>query len=166
MSDSMRAGRKISWWLIILTFFLAFLLTILPMPTWTIWLRPAWIVMVLVYWIHVQPLRIGVGVAWLMGLFLDVFCGTLLGEHALAMTIVAFIAVSQRHRFLIFPLFQQSLGILLIVFAYQFILFCTQGFLGELPINSLYWLAPVTSMLLWPWVYVIIQDSQRRFRFL
>lgn len=146
------------------TFLIAFILTLLPMPEWTIWLRPAWVLMVLIFWIMVTPYRINVGVAWLIGIFLDVLHGTLIGEHALAFTIIAYIVTRIQTRFYWFPLSQQGLIVFFLVLFYQAILYCIQGFLGELPRSTWYWAASVTSMLLWPWIFIIMNDCRRRFR--
>ena len=153
-----------NWSVIVTTFIVAFILTLLPMPDWTIWLRPAWVLMALIYWTTAMPYRVNVGTAWFVGLCLDVLNGTLLGEHALALTIVVYFAVRLSSRFRMFPLMQQGLCVFLFVLLYQFILYCIQGFVGELPKSWLYWTSALTSMLLWPWVFVIMHDCRRRFR--
>lgn len=152
------------WFVIPMTFLVAFILTLLPMPEWTVWVRPVWVLMVVIYWVMMAPHQVNVGSAWLAGIFLDVLNGTLLGEHALAMTLVAYITVRMSSRLRMFPLLQQGLIVLLLVFLYQFMLFCVQGFLDQLPSTWLFWAPPVTSMLLWPWVSSIIKDWRRRFR--
>lgn len=145
------------------TIIFAFLLTLLPMPGWTVWLRPAWVLMVLVYWVMMLPEYVNVGSAWITGVFLDVVGGTLLGEHAFALTIVIYLVTRLYSRLRMFPLLQQGLSIFLLVLLYQFILFGIQGFLGELPNSWLYWSSSLTSMILWPWVYSIIRACQLRF---
>lgn len=146
-----------SFFLILTTLIVAFLLTLLPMPGWAVWLRPAWVLMILIYWAMMDPERINVGIAWIVGIFLDVLEGTLLGEHALALTLVVYIVVRMYSRLRMFPLIQQGMSIFLLVLLYQFILFCIQGFLGALPSSWLYWSSSLTSMLLWPWVYSILR---------
>lgn len=153
-----------NWFVIFTTFLAAFVLTLLPMPEWTIWLRPAWVLLVLIYWLAMMPYRVNVGTAWFLGLCLDVLNGTLLGEHALALTIVGYLVVRIHSRFRMFSLVQQGLFVLLFTLLYQFVLYCIQGFAGDLPRSWLYWLAPLTSMVLWPWVFVIMHDCRRRFR--
>lgn len=148
---------------ITITFLIAFMLTLLPMPEWTIWLRPAWIPMVLFYWITLWPHRVNVGVAWFMGILWDVSSGTLLGEHALSLTVMAYLASKMHRRFRLFSVVQQGFIILLFILLYQFILFCIQGVVGNLPKTGLYWLCSVTSMVLWPWIFIILQDYRRRY---
>lgn len=153
-----------NWFVVAATLFVALILTLLPMPDWTVWLRPAWVLIVLIYWGIVAPHQVGIGVAWMMGIFLDVLSGTLLGEHALALTVVIFIVMRLHSQLRMFLVVQQGLWVFLFVLLYQFILYCIQGFIGQLPTTWLYWSPALTSMLLWPWVSTIIRDCRRRFR--
>lgn len=152
------------WFGIFITFVIALVLTLLPMPDWTMWLRPAWVLMVLIYWAMMMPYRVSVGVAFIVGLLVDLLNGTLLGEHALAFTIVIYFVNRLHIRLRIYPLLQQGLSILFFVLLYQFILFCIQGFVGELPDSNLYWLSSITTTLLWPWLFVLMRDCHRWFK--
>ncbi|MDR3492257.1 MAG: rod shape-determining protein MreD [Gammaproteobacteria bacterium] len=153
-----------SWWAIPVTFLVAFILTLLPMPEWTVWFRPAWLLMALIYWSMKLPYRVNVGTAWMIGLALDVLNGTLLGEHALALTITIYFVIRMHTRLRMYPLMQQSLWVCMLVMFYQFILYCIQGFIGSPPKTGLYWAPALTSMLLWPWVFIIMQNHRRRFK--
>ncbi|SRR5579883_548307 len=150
--------------MIALTFLLALMLTMLPMPAWTVWLRPAWVLLIIIYWTMETPYYVNVGLAWFSGIILDVLNGTLLGEHALAMTIVIYLVARMQSRLRMFSLLQQGLMIFLFTLIYQFILYCVQGFQGEVPRNYLYWSASATSMIVWPWVYSVLQSYRRRFK--
>jgi rod shape-determining protein MreD len=140
------------------TLLVAFILTLLPMPHWAVWLSPAWVLMILAYWTIAVPERVNIGIAWLLGIFLDILQGTLLGEHALALTLVIYLISRMVNQLRMYPLWQQSLTICLFVLLYQFVLFCIQGFLGALPMSWLYWMCPFTSLLLWPWVCSILRE--------
>lgn len=153
-----------NWFVIPLSFLLALILTLLPMPDWAVWLRPDWVLLILIYWNITLPYRVNVGTAWFIGLLLDVLNGTALGEHALALTVVSYVVVKMHARLHMFPLLQQGLAVFLLVLLYEFILFCVQGFVGEFPRGWLYWLSSITSMLLWPWIFTIMRDCRRRFR--
>ncbi len=74
---------------IILTLLMALILTILPLPDWAQMLRPQWYTLVLIYWVLALPLRVGVGIGWLVGIQVDVMTGTLLGQHALSLALIA-----------------------------------------------------------------------------
>ncbi len=149
---------------ILSTLLVALILALLPMPDWTIWLRPAWVLMILIYWSMMTPYQVSVGMAWIIGLLVDLLNGTLLGEHALAFTIVIYFVSKMYIRLRMYPLMQQGMTILFFVLMYQFVLYCVQGFIGELPSSNLYWLSSVTSMLLWPWLFVLMRDFRRWFK--
>ena len=153
-----------NWFVIPLSFLVALVLTMLPMPEWAIWLRPPWVLLVLIYWNISLPDNVGIGTAWVIGLILDVLNGSALGEHALALTIVSYFVVRIHAQLRMFPLLQQGISVFLLVLFYQAILFCIQGFVGDLPKGWLYWSSSITSMLLWPWVFTIMRDCRRRFR--
>lgn len=153
-----------NWTVIIITLLVALVLALLPMPDWTSWLRPAWVLMVLIYWAIALPSRVSVGIAWLMGLLIDLLNGTLLGEHALAFTVVVYFVTRIHIRLRLYPLLQQGLSVLFFVLLYQFIIYCIQGFIGQLPGSHLYWLSALTSTLLWPWLFVLMRDCRRWFK--
>jgi rod shape-determining protein MreD len=133
------------------------------MPSWIAAFRPAWVLLVLLFWTLILPGRISITLAWVMGLVLDVLNGTLLGEHALALTAVIYLAARLNNQLRMFSLFQQGMAVFCLVLFYLFILFCIQGFLGVLPDGFFYWLPALTSMVLWPWVFVILRDHYRHF---
>ena len=64
-----------------ISFVLALILGLLPMPAWFENARPEWVALVLIFWVIAMPQRINVGIAWMLGLLLDGFNDTLLGEH-------------------------------------------------------------------------------------
>ena len=100
MTLSPRRGGLI----ILLSFVLALLLTVLPLPEWIRIYRPQWYTLVLIYWTLAAPQRVGVGVGWLTGIIVDVSTGTLLGQHALALSLIAFITHKMHQRVRLFPL--------------------------------------------------------------
>lgn len=153
-----------NWVAILSSIFIALILAVLPMPEWTLWMRPAWVLLVLIYWTIAFPHKVGMAVAWVTGLIMDLLNGTLLGEHALAYTVVIYFVSTMYIRIRMYPILQQSLSVLFFVLMYQFILYCIQGFIGKLPVSHLYWLSSLTSMLLWPWLFILLRDCQYRFK--
>lgn len=151
----------VSRFTIFITLVIAFILSMLPMPNWMIWLQPAWVLMVLIYWAMTIPYQVNLGTAWIMGILVDLFNGTLLGEHALAFTIVIYFVVRIQSRLRLYPMLQQGLSVFIFILMYQFILYCIQGFVGELPRSGLYWISSLSSMLLWPWLFILLRDNRR-----
>jgi rod shape-determining protein MreD len=81
-------------WVIVVSFLLAFWLSEIPLPGGLDRFRPDWVAMVLIYWGMALPHRIGIGVGWGVGLLLDVGRGGLLGQHALALAVVAYLTAA------------------------------------------------------------------------
>jgi rod shape-determining protein MreD len=151
-------------WLIVLSFVVALMLTALPMPDWAgIW-RPAWVSLVLIYWCMALPERVGILVAALVGIHLDVISGTLLGQHALALSVVAFIAIQFYRRVRVLPLWQQGITIFGLVFVQQVLLLWINGIQGMPVMISAYWASPLISMVLWPWIFVVLRDLRRKYQ--
>ncbi|SCZ58054.1 rod shape-determining protein MreD [Thiohalomonas denitrificans] len=151
-------------WAIIASFLVAMILTLMPLPDGAEWFRPEWVAMVLIYWCMALPERVNIGVAWIMGLFLDVARGALLGQYALALTLVAFLTIHLHRRVRNFPLWQQSLAVLVLVALEQLLVLWVKGIIGQSPNSWLYWAPSLTSMLLWPWMFLILRDLRRHFR--
>ena len=85
-------------WLLVPSLGVALLLTLLPLPEWASELRPPWVALTLLYWILAAPERVGVFWGWAMGLLLDVSIGTILGQHALSLAVMAWLMVSLQRR--------------------------------------------------------------------
>ena len=159
----MTSPRQRGGWMIFATFIVALALTALPMPAWASLWRPAWVALVLIYWCMAVPERTGVMVGWSMGLLLDVMSGTLLGQHALGLSIVAFVTHKSHRRVRVLPLWQQGISIFGLVFLYQVLILWVNGIKGMPVQASAYWAAPVISMVLWPWIFVVLRDVRRKF---
>ena len=82
--------------------------TIAPMPDWASPFRPDWVALTLIYWTMMLPRTYSIGTAWIVGIVLDVAQGTLLGQHAIALCFVAYIAVKFHLQFRVFPVSQMS----------------------------------------------------------
>jgi len=152
-----------NWTVIIFSLIVALMLSLLPMPEWAMWARPAWVLLVLIYWSMTLPHRVGVLTAWMIGLVMDLLNANLLGSHAMAYAIVIYLVTRMYTRLNMYPLLQQGICVMIFVILYQFILFCIQGFAGALPASNWYWLSSIVSMLLWPWLFVLMRDCRHRF---
>lgn len=150
--------------IIVLSFLAALLLTAMPLPDWASNWRPAWVAMVLFYWCMALPNRIGIGVGWTMGLLLDVMQGTLLGQNALGLAIIAYFVIKSHQRIRMFPLIQQAFFISFMVLIYLLLSLWVRGIMGIPPESWTYWMPALTSMILWPWFFVILRDIRRRYQ--
>ncbi|MFT5426080.1 MAG: rod shape-determining protein MreD [Gammaproteobacteria bacterium] len=159
----MMLNKNNGGWIIFASLLIAFLLTALPLPAWANDWRPAWIAIVLIYWSMALPSRVGIGIAWCLGLLLDVHQGALLGQNALGLALIAFFAIQTHKRFRLFPLVQQSCLIGFMIVFYLLIESWISGVMGVPPQSWTYWMPAVTSMILWPWLFVILRDTRRKY---
>jgi rod shape-determining protein MreD len=147
---------------IALTALVALILTVLPLPTWLDVLRPAFLVLTVLYWSVNTPRAAGIGLGFLCGLVLDVFQGPVLGEHALALSIVAYIAVREHQRIRSKPAFQQSLVVFAVLVFYEFVVFAIDGWTGHPITSPLRWLHCLTGAFVWPMAAAILSYSEGR----
>jgi rod shape-determining protein MreD len=131
-----------------------------------LWGRAPWVpdlmALVLVFWSIHQPSRVGIGVAFVMGLCMDVHEAGLLGQHALAYTVLSFFAITIHRRLLWFTVPSQALQVLPLFFAAHLIeLVVRMAGGGAFPGPSML-LAPLLEAILWPVVSVLLLVPQRR----
>jgi rod shape-determining protein MreD len=131
------------------------------------WLgRAAWLpdllALVLVFWPIHQPLRVGMTVAFVLGLGMDVHQSALLGQHALAYAALSFLAMAMHRRLLWFSVPSQAAQVLpLFVVAHALTLLVRLIAGDDFPGWSML-LAPVLEALLWPAVSVVLLLPQKR----
>lgn len=145
-----------------LTALFALVFTVLPLPVWLDVLRPAFLVLTVLYWSINAPRAGGIGLGFACGLMLDVFQGPVLGEHALALAIVAYLVGREHQRIRSKPAFQQSLLVFAALIVYEFVLFAIDGWTGHPVTSPLRWLHCLTGALLWPPVAAMLSYSEGR----
>ena len=160
----MRAVHHQGGGVILLSFVAALMLTLIPLPDWATYLRPEWVSIVLIYWCMALPERVGVGIGWAAGLFLDVIHGAVLGQYAMTLALIAYFTLNLHQRLRVYPMGQQALVVLLLILFQQLVVIWIKGFIGESPESLRYWLPSLTTMLLWPWLFVILRDLRRHYR--
>ncbi len=156
--------RTTSLGTILITFLAAILLTPIPLPEFVAPMRPYWVALVLVYWAIEYPDRVGMGFAFLVGIVLDLMTGDLLGRHALSLVVIAFIVARFRLRLRFFPLWQQSLAVAALLLNDAIIQVWIDGLSGAPLPDWRYWLAPLIGLVLWPWVFLLLDSVRRRSR--
>ncbi len=142
-----RASRRLP---VVACMVAALMLAIAPMPDWASPFRPDWVALTLIYWAMMLPRTYSVGTAWIVGIVLDVAQGTLLGQHAIALCFVVYIAVKFHLQFRVFPASQMSATVFAILAFYQFILFWINGVAGVYAPAVTYWGPVITGTLFWP----------------
>jgi len=134
----------------LLTAFVALTLTVLPLPPWLDVLRPAFLVLTVLYWSVNAPRTGGIALGFFAGLMLDVFQGPVLGEHALALSLITYIAVREHQRIRSKPAIQQALFVFVALVFYEVVLFMIDGWTGHPVTSPLRWVHTLTGALIWP----------------
>ncbi len=148
---------------ILTTLLLALVLSVLPMPAEMAFYRPHWVALALIYWCMALPEKVGVGFAFLCGLLLDILTGTLLGQHAFGLSLVAYLTLKSYRRVRVFPLWQQAIFVAVLLLLERVLFFWVNGALGLPTSSPAAWTTPLIGGLLWPWTFIILRDLRRRF---
>jgi len=146
---------------ILFTLLIALMATIMPMPLSVEAFRPDWVLIVLMYWCMALPTRVNVITAWVMGFLLDVLLGSVLGVHAAAMAITVFLMANSFQKIRNFSLWQQSLIIGVLATLYHLIVFWLQRTLIDVTFLMSYLYPVITSIVLWPWVFLLLRKARR-----
>ena len=149
-------NRRRRLWILPVSIIIALLLGLLPLPFLVQGLRPYWLALVVAFWIIEEPERAGLGFAFVVGLVADLAFGTLLGEQALRLVIMAFILQRFRSQLRFFPLAQQALAIGGLLLNDRVVSAAIHLLLGLPQLPWTYWLAPVLGMLLWPPLFFVL----------
>jgi rod shape-determining protein MreD len=144
-------------WIIWFSFALALLLSVVPVPSFMDTARPLWLAMFVTYWMLALPHRVGMITTWLLGLAADVLYGSLLGQNALVLTLVAFLVLTLQQRLRVAPLWSQSLMLLIVFGLAQLVQLWLNVLVGNRPSTLLFLLPVPISALCWPWVSVILR---------
>lgn len=157
---SRRILRPVQPLFIGVTLLLAFVLNLLPFGRFPG--VPDWFALALTFWCIHQPLRVGMALAFVFGVATDVAYGSILGQHALAYVLLAFVATQFSRRILWFPHTQQALHVLPMLLATQVVLFLVALACGrELP-DLLWWLSSLTGTALWsPLTFALLTPQFR-----
>ncbi len=147
---------------VLFTLLLALLLNLLPWSGLTKQLWPDFIALLLLYWVIHQPREIGLGAAWFLGLLMDIADGVLFGQHALAYTLMIFMAQILRPRIQMFSFWQQALYIFGLLLISLVIMLVTRLAFGAAFPGPLYFGSSILGALLWPSLSMVMRIPQHR----
>ena len=156
--------RRESRSLFFLTITAAVLLSLLPLPEMLSPFKPYWVAMVVIYWSLETQNMVSMGLAFLIGLVLDVLSGSLMGLHGLSLVVMVFLVQRFRSRLRFFPPWQQALSVLGLLVNDRIILIWITALLGEPIPTWKYWLPPMVAMVLWPWLFLLLDRMRARTR--
>ena len=139
-------GRTPSTGMITASFVVALVLEMLP---WGGWLVPDFVALVLVFWNVFQPRRVGIALAWLLGIVMDVHSGALLGQHALAYSVLSYGAIALHRRLLWYSIAGQALQLLPLFLLANLVVIVVHLFMTGVGPSWTYFVSPLLTALLW-----------------
>jgi rod shape-determining protein MreD len=155
-------------WLILLSLTIALLLAILHLPEswpqWLGWLRPAWVAMVVFFWVMELPHRMGLVSAWVIGILLDVLYADPLGLNGALLATITYVGWRFYERLRMYSIVQQGVVIFLLVLIGECIRVMVQDLVYDRGWSWGVVLPAFTSLLLWPFLYLLLQRLKLRAR--
>lgn len=144
-----------------LTFIAALMLEGLVFPSDLIWYKPEWTLLVILYWVIALPFKVGVGIAWFLGLLVDLLQGVVIGQHSLTYVIVTAACASLYKRLRMYRRWQQSIFIFLLISINQLVGFWIDHYTGDADPTLMIFMPAVVSAILWPWLFVLLRSIRR-----
>lgn len=153
-------------WLMLLSVLLALLLAVYPLPGVGPWLRPEFVVLLAIYWVMVLPQLAGPGLIWLVGLFQDVVEGAVLGQHAFALVVIAYVCQLSYQRLRNYALWRQAALVFVLVGIHQLLGNWVYSLSGGATKSLMFLLPAFTSALCWPLLVIVMNRLRFRYRLL
>ena len=160
MSFQAANGRFIVW----VTLFIGVISQIMPLPSVVDAWRPAWLLMIVLYWSIALPHRYNILTAWVLGLVLDILLGATLGVRSLAMSLVIYVAILHCQRLRNFPKWQQSLVIMLLICMYHLVIYWVEFVMQEAVFDTDLFLPAISGLVIWPWIFWILRRVRRHYK--
>jgi rod shape-determining protein MreD len=139
-----------------ISLFMALLLQIIPVfPPMAYW-RPQFLLLVVFYWLLKKQHQHGVTFAWLAGMLLDIFSGQMLGRHAIAFSLSAYVLVLLSKKLYNFGLLLQASLVFFVVLFNQ-LLMASISLLYRTDWNiDVLVASAITSALTWPFLSLLM----------
>jgi rod shape-determining protein MreD len=144
-----RPRSSLGWGRIVTVTLAALVLSVLPLPGWLEPLRPDFVALTVLWFTLLSPRLTGLFYAWGAGLALDAFKGVLLGQHALALVVIAYVASKLRLQVRAFPPLQQTAVILALLWLNEFLVFWIDGVAGHEVTDWRRWLSVPVGAACW-----------------
>jgi rod shape-determining protein MreD len=158
--SSRRILLPVKPWFILASLMAALFLNVVPLGRFAA--MPDWVALVLLFWCIHQPLKVGMGAAFVLGLLMDVADASIMGQHTLAYVMLAFGAGVLSRRILWFPLVQQALHVLPILVGTQVIMLLIRLAVGSDFPDLAWFLGGFIGAALWyPLTYLLLLPQYR-----
>ncbi len=123
--------------------------------------KPDFVALVVLYWCIQQPRKLGFAAAWLLGLMMDIADGSLLGQHALAYSVLAFAGIVLHRRVLMFTIKNQILHVIPILLLNDLIVLLIRTLAGADFPGFSYFAGSLIAGALWPVMCFLFKLPQR-----
>lgn len=144
--------------------FVAFVLTIVQLPSWLFHFWPDWIALILVYWALVVPGRIGPFTGFLIGTLLEVLFVRTFGVLGLGLAVLTFLVNALSQQLKMLSIWQQMLFVGLFVGIFKLLTGWLYGIVDDFAITKEYWYSLLGGMLVWPFVFILLEEMRRKAR--
>lgn len=156
--------QRLSLWWFVGTLVFALLSMLVPLPGALEPFKPYWPALLLLYWSLESEDRVTLGLAFMVGLATDLLNGVVLGEQALRLTALVFIALRFRSRLRFFPMWQQALAVLALLLNDRILLLIVRVLAGASLPPASWWISPFVGAALWPFLFLLLDDLRARLR--
>ncbi|HWX65737.1 MAG TPA: rod shape-determining protein MreD [Rhodanobacter sp.] len=156
--------QRLSLWWFIGTLVFALVSMLVPLPGVLEPFKPYWPALILLYWSLESEDRVTLGLAFGVGLAADLLNGVVLGEQALRLCALVFIALRFRSRLRFFPMWQQALAVLALLLNDRILLLIVRVLAGASLPPASWWISPFVGAALWPFLFLLLDDLRARLR--
>lgn len=159
MTDKFNLFSFISIWVSLL---LGLILETMPSPGMFAFIRPTWILLILIYWSMALPHKVSIGTAFIVGILWDLLLGSPLGVHAFSCSLVAFVIAAYFRVIRNLALWQQAAIVGALTVAHKFVVFGIENSVQHISfIPETLWGALI-NLMLWPWIYLLLRRIRRQ----
>lgn len=148
---------------LLLSYVLAMVLMVMPLPAVLEPWRPDWLTLVIIYWLLAIPHRVGFGTVLILGLLADILMGSVFGIYAIALLLIAYPAVRHYQRIRNYSLTQQAIIVGILVLVKRAVVYELEHVLNDAVFHLPYLYPVISSAIIWPWIYLIMRKYRRRY---
>ncbi|OTQ75325.1 MULTISPECIES: rod shape-determining protein MreD [unclassified Gilliamella] len=160
----MMGNNRTSIVVIWLTLLIGLCIQIIPWSTEYNIFKPHLLMLIMAYWLIALPHRIGMGMAFLLGIVLDLFSGSLLGIHAFILSCIAYLLMFKFQLIRNLALWQQSIIIFAVSLCYNSLVFLFQvSIYHTITISPLILVSSIVDGILWIVIYLFLRLIRRSF---
>jgi rod shape-determining protein MreD len=157
MSNEILRGKSVIW----VSFLVALVLQTIPWPGGLEFFRPAWLLLVLFYWVLALPHRINVGTALFLGLIWDLLIGSTLGIRGIVMSVSVYIVAVNFLVLRNLALWQQAIIVGVLTMVAKLLEFGGEFMVQDVTFDSTSLWSGAVNCILWPWLFLLLRRVRR-----